>query len=142
MTPRVSRRNAKAITASLISVSGLLCVVGCSHRLTQEVSLTIDGKKQDVRGLVSCSSHADGDVIKIGDSPGGIYVHVAPQNSGVDEIELGNTTGKLLSARGAKVSLKPDGVYDITGETVTADKTDADAPKPFELKVKCPSLPR
>jgi Mycobacterium 19 kDa lipoprotein antigen len=133
---------AKTATVLLISVGGLLGATGCSTVSAQEFSLTIDGKKQNVRGLVSCSTHEAGDVIKVGDSPSGIYVHVAPQNSGIEQIDLGNSTGKSLTAQGAKVSLKPDGMYDITGEAVTADSRDADTPKPFELKVKCPSMHR
>ena len=57
-------------------------------------------------------------------------------------IELGNSTGKSLTAHDAKVSLKPDGIYDITGHAVTTDPRDSDTPKPFELKVKCPSMER
>jgi hypothetical protein len=112
-------------------------VTGCSTFLTGDVSLTIDGKKQHIRGSVSCSSHAGGDVIEVGDLPAGIYVHLAPGGSRVEDLELGNSTGKPLIAHDAKVSER-DGRYDITGEAAPADKKDSGAPKPFELKVKCP----
>jgi Mycobacterium 19 kDa lipoprotein antigen len=124
-------------TALLISAASLLWVTGCSTFLTGDVSLTIDGKKQHIRGSVSCSSHAGGDVIEVGDLPAGIYVHLAPGGSRVEDLELGNSTGKPLIAHDAKVSER-DGRYDITGEAAPADKKDSGAPKPFELKVKCP----
>jgi Mycobacterium 19 kDa lipoprotein antigen len=112
-------------------------MTGCSTFLGGDVSLTIDGKKQNIPGSVSCSSHAGGDVIEVGRLPAGIYGRLAPGGSAVEDLELGNSTGKSLIAHDAKVS-EHDHTYDITGEAVPADKKDSDAPKPFELKVKCP----
>jgi hypothetical protein len=123
-------------TALLISAASLLWVTGCSTFLG-DVSLTIDGKKQNIRGSVSCSSHAGGDLIEVGNLPAGIYGRLAPGGSAVEDLELGNSTGKSLSARDAKVS-EHEHTYDITGEAVPADKKDSSAPKPFELKVRCP----
>ncbi len=125
-------------TASLILAASLLWVAGCFAPLARNVSLTIDGNKQNIRGSVSCSSHSAGEAIEVGDLPSGIYVHVAPQVSGIEELKLGNSTGKSLIARNAKVSLEHDGTYDITGEAVPEDATDTSAPRPFELKIKCP----
>jgi Mycobacterium 19 kDa lipoprotein antigen len=126
-------------TALSISAASVLWVAACSAApLAHGVSLTIDGKKQDIRGSVSCSSHAGGDAIRVGELPDGIYVHVAPQNSGVEELKLGNSTGKSLIAHAAEVSLEPDGTYDFTGQAVPEDTKDSNAPKPFELKIKCP----
>jgi ipoprotein LpqH len=124
-------------TPLLISAAGLLLVAGCSALLGGDASLTIDGKEQHIQGSVSCSSHAGGDIIEVGNLPAGIYVHLTPGSSAVVELNLGNSTGKSLIARGTKVS-EHDGTYDITGEAVPADKKDSDAPKPFELKVRCP----
>jgi hypothetical protein len=124
-------------TSLLISVASLLCITGCSTLLGGDVSLTIDGKKQNIRGSVSCSPHAGGDLVEVGNLPAGIYAHLEPGGSGVVDLDLGNSTGKSLIARDAKVS-EHDGTYDITGEAVPADKKDSGAPKPFELKVKCP----
>jgi hypothetical protein len=123
-------------TALLISAASLLWVTGCSTFLG-DVSLTIDGKKQNIRGSVSCSSHAGGDLIEVGNLPAGIYGRLAPGGSAVEDLALGNSTGKSLSARDAKVS-EHEHTYDITGEAVPADKKDSSAPKPFELKVRCP----
>ena len=127
-------------TALSISAATLLWAAGCASLgpLANGVSLTIDGKKQAVRGAVSCSSHSAGDAIKVGNLPDGIYVHIAPEASGIEELELGNSTGKSLVGADAKVSLEQDGTYDITGEAVPKDKQDSSAPKPFELKIKCP----
>jgi Mycobacterium 19 kDa lipoprotein antigen len=69
--------------------------------------------------------------------PAGIYVHLEPGGSGIEHLELGNSTGKSLIAHDAKVS-EHDGNYDITGHAVPDDNKDSSAPKPFELKVKCP----
>jgi Mycobacterium 19 kDa lipoprotein antigen len=123
-------------TALLISAASLW-VTGCSTFLGGDVSLTIDGKKQNIQGSVSCSSHAGGDVIEVGNLPAGIYGRLAPGGSDVEDLELGNSTGKSLIAHDAKVS-EHDHTYNITGEAVPADKKDSDVPKPFELKVKCP----
>jgi hypothetical protein len=125
-----------------ISTATLL-LTGCfspAEPLATGVSLSIDGKKQGIRGSVSCSSHSAGDAIKVGKLPEGIYVHVAPEASGIEELELGNSTGKSLVGRDEKISLEQDGTYDydITGEAVPKDTHDPTAPKPFELKVKCP----
>jgi hypothetical protein len=124
-------------TALLISAASLLWVTGCSTLLGGDVSLTIDGKKQHIPGSISCSAHAGGDLVEVGNLPTGVYAHLEPGGTGVVDLDLGNSTGKSLIARDAKVS-EHDGTYDITGEAVPADKTDSSAPKPFELKVKCP----
>jgi hypothetical protein len=129
--------------AWLIATATLLCAAGCSSQNPKDppsngVSLTVDGKKQTVSGSVSCSSHSAGDAIKVGKLPDGIYVHIAPQMSGVEDIELGNSTGKSLVGANSQLSLLQDGSYDITGEAVPKDKQDSSAPKPFELKIKCP----
>jgi len=132
-------------TALLISAASVLWVAACSPApLAHRVSLTIDGKKQDIQGSVSCSSHAGGEAIRVGELPDGIYVHVAPQTSGVEELKLGNSTGKSLIAHDAKVSVLSGGEYDydITGDAVPEDKKDSNAPKPFELKIKCPPPPK
>jgi type 1 fimbria pilin len=124
-------------TALLTSAASLLWASGCSSLGGGDVSLVIDGKKQNVRGSVSCSAHAGGDVVSVGDLPAGIFAHLAPGGSSVVELDLGNSTGKSLVARGAKVS-EHDGSYQISGEAVPQDTKDTSAPKPFELKVKCP----
>lgn len=123
---------------ALISVAALLWLAGCASASAQDFSLTIDGKQQNVPGSVSCSAHAGGEAIEIGNLPSGVYVHVSPDNSSIDSIDLGNSTGKSLTAHGAKVSHGPNGMYDITGDAVPEDTTDSGPPKPFELKVKCP----
>ncbi|HTQ19270.1 lipoprotein LpqH [Mycobacterium sp.] len=127
--------------ALLSLAASLLWVAGCSPGAAAPapgVSLTIDGKNQVVQGSVSCSSHSAGEAIQVGEMPSGVYVHVAPQNSGIEEVKLGNSTGKPLVGRNANLSLGQDGTYDITGEAVPADTNDSSAPKPFELKIKCP----
>jgi hypothetical protein len=126
-----------------ISTATLLlagCFFSPSEPLASGVSLTIDGKKQAIRGSVSCSSHSAGDAIKVGRLPEGIYVHVAPEASGIEELELGNSTGKSLVGRDEKISLGRDGTYDydITGEAVPKDGHESSPPEPFELKIKCP----
>ncbi|ORW22743.1 hypothetical protein AWC19_12950 [Mycobacterium palustre] len=120
----------------LISAASLSWVAGCSTVPGDDVSLVIGDKKQDVRGAISCSSHAGGDVITVGDLPAGIDVRLAPGGSGVRDIDLGNSTGKSLVARDAKVS-EHDGMYEITGEAVPEDTKDSSPPKPFQLNVKC-----
>ncbi len=124
-------------SALLISAASVLWLTACSALTGGDVSLTIDGKKQNIRGSVSCSAHAGGDVIEVGKLPAGIYGRLAPGGSAVEDLQLGNSTGKPLIARGAKVS-EHEHTYDITGEAIPADKKDTSAPKPFELKVKCP----
>jgi hypothetical protein len=124
-------------TALLISAASLLWVTGCSALLGGDASLTIDGKKQHIGGSISCSSHAGGDLVEVGNLPAGVYAHLEPGGTGVVDLDLGNSTGKSLIARDAKVT-EHNGTYDITGEAVPADKNDSAAPKPFELKVKCP----
>jgi ipoprotein LpqH len=121
----------------LIAAVSLLGVPGCSDPPAAGVSLVVDGKNQDVTGSVSCSSHAGGDMIKVGD----IRVMLSAGASGVGEAELGNSTGKsLVASNNAKVSVLNGGEYgyDITGDAVPADKKDSSPAKPFELKIKCP----
>lgn len=125
------------LTELSTSAAILLWLTACSSLLTGDVSLTIDGKKQNIRGSVSCSAHAGGDVIDVGELPTGISVRLAPGGSTVEDLELGNSTGKSLIARGMKVS-EHDHTYDISGEAVPKDTNDSTAPKPFRLKVKCP----
>jgi hypothetical protein len=127
-------------TAIVISAGSLLWAVGCSSGapLAEGVSLTIDGKKQALRGAVSCSSHSAGDAVKVGNMPDGIYVHISPQIGGVvttEELDLGNSTGESLVGANTTVTRLHDGAYHITG---TAVRQDATAPKFFELIVKCP----
>jgi allophanate hydrolase subunit 2 len=124
-------------SAFVISAASLLCVTGCSTFAGGDVSLTVDGKRQNIPGSISCSAHAGGDVIEVGKLPAGIYGRLAPGGSAVEDLQLGNSTGKPLIAHDAKVS-EHEHTYDITGEAIPADKTDTGAPKPFELKVKCP----
>lgn len=130
-------------TTLLISTAILLWAAGCFSPapLANGVSLTIDGKKQAVRGSISCSSHSAGDAVKVGDLPDGIYIHISPELSGVsriEELDLGNSTGKSLVGEDTKLTLKQDGTYHITGNAVPQDKQDSNAPKPFELNIKCP----
>ncbi|MFZ0718851.1 lipoprotein LpqH [Mycobacterium sp.] len=122
------------------AAASLLGLAGCSDPPVTGVSLVIDGKQQDVRGSVSCSSHSAGDAIDVGD----IRVMIEPQASGVGYAKLGDSTGKYLKAgNNAKLSRLHGGEYDydITGDAVPEDPRDSSPPKPFELKVKCPSSP-
>jgi hypothetical protein len=127
----------------LISAATVLCAAGCSSLapVAEGVSLTIGGKKQAIRGSVSCSSHSAGDAVKVGKMPGGLYIHISPAMGGVsttEELDLGDSTGKSLVGADTTVTLQKDGSYHITGNAVPQDEQDTSAPEPFELSIKCP----
>jgi Mycobacterium 19 kDa lipoprotein antigen len=130
--------------ALLISAATVLGAAGCASLapVAEGVNLTIGGKKQAIRGSISCSSHSAGDAIKVGKMPGGLYIHIAPELGGVsavEELDLGNSTGKPLVGANTTVTLQKDGTYHITGNAISQDEhDDASAPEPFELTVKCP----
>jgi hypothetical protein len=130
-------------TGVLIWTAILSCAVGCSSPdpVAQGVSFTVGGEKQAIRGSVSCSSHSVGDAVKVGKMPGGLYIHISPEVGGVstvEELDLGDSTGRPLIGAGTTVTRQPDGSYHITGNAVPQDNQDTSAPEPFELKVKCP----
>jgi Mycobacterium 19 kDa lipoprotein antigen len=127
----------------LVSVASVLCAAGCSSLapVAEGVSLTIGGKKQAIRGSVSCSSHSAGDAVKVGKMPGGLYIHIAPGLGGVsttEELDLGDSTGKPLVGADTTVTLQQERTYHITGNAVPQDEQDTSAPEPFELNVRCP----
>jgi hypothetical protein len=127
----------------LISAATVLCAAGCSSLapVAEGVSLTIGGKRQEIRGAVSCSSHSAGDAVKVGKMPWGLYIHISPEVGGVstiEELDLGDSTGKSLAGADTTVTLQKDGTYHITGKAVPQDEQDTTAPEPFELSVKCP----
>lgn len=127
----------------LISAATVPCAAGCASLapVAEGVSLTIGGKKQVIRGSISCSSHSAGDDVKVGQLPGGLYLHISPELAGVltvEELDLGDSTGKSLVGDDTTVTLQKDGTYHITGNAVPHDKHDTSAPEPFELSLKCP----
>ncbi len=127
----------------LICAATVLCAAGCSSLapVAEGVSLIIGGKKQAIRGSVSCSSHSAGDAVKVGKMPGGLYIHISPAMGGVsttEELDLGDSTGKSLVGADTTVTLQKDGTYRITGNAVPQDEQDTSAPEPFELSIKCP----
>ena len=129
--------------ALLISAATALCAVGCSSPdpEAEGVSFIVGGHKQAIRGPVSCSSHSVGDAVKIGKLPGGLYIHISPKVGGVssvEELDLGDSTGRPLIGSGTSVTQQEDGTYHITGNAVPQDNQDTSAPQPFELSVKCP----
>jgi hypothetical protein len=135
------------LEAAAAALSALLTVSACSSPVAkrpepgpsvQSASLVIDGKVQSLQDDVSCSDHSGGFVIRVGDSPGGIFVvPKAGAEDQVDSVELGNSSGAVLVSHNARVSTTDGKYYVITGDAVPeSDKTSANA-KPFELKVNC-----
>ena len=121
----------------------VLCAAGCSSPapVAEGVSFTVGGQKQAIRGSVSCSSHSVGDAVKVGKLPGGLYIHISPEVGGVstvEELDLGDSTGRPLIGADTTVTRQKDGSYHITGNAVPQDNQDSSAPEPFELSVKCP----
>jgi hypothetical protein len=126
----------------MIAAASLVAAAGCSDSPAVGISLVIDGKKQAVTGSVSCSSHSGGDEIEVGD----IRVMLsAAEDRHLVEAELGKSTGRpLVAGDNTRVSILNGGDYDydITGNAMPQDPKDSTPPKPFELKIKCPSPSR
>jgi hypothetical protein len=141
------RKVALHVTALAAVASGLLFQVGCAAAdpVNRDVSLTIAGKGQQVRGTVSCTSHAGGDALEVGHQPGGIFVQFHPESLPVvGGVDLGSdVAGKKLtldSDQPSSISRVNGGNYDydIVGQVIPQDQTDKAPPQPFELKIKCP----
>jgi hypothetical protein len=140
---RPSEESVHRFSALLISAAVALWAAGCSAPgpVAEGVHLIVDGKKQTIRGAVSCNSHSAGDAVKVGKMPDGIYIHIAAELGGVitvEELDLGNSTGTHLFGADTTVTRQHDGSYHITGRAISEDKQDASASRPFELNVKCP----
>lgn len=108
-------------------------------------SVSIDGKPQEVKGQVVCSTVGENFSIAIGDQTTGIAVMMAPDASKVTSVGLGNVNGVALGfqegAPGGEAKATKEGQdYTITGTATGVDMANPMQPmtKPFEIKVTCP----
>ena len=113
--------------------------------------LTIGGNSESVSGTPSCSSHAGGYAIAVGDEPYDIFVRLIPWATPlrVGELSFGSGfTGTELtydgSADGSDVSSREIGngdsrhtQYTIHGDAVATSTSATQRREPFELQVTC-----
>jgi lipoprotein LpqH len=111
-----------------------------------KTTVTIDGKDQEVKGTVACSSMGGNTNIAIGDATTGIGAVVSSGDSpSVQSVGLGNVNGVTLGYQSgtgqgdAKVQ-KDGNTYKISGTATGVDMANPLQPvnKPFEIEVTCP----
>lgn len=108
-------------------------------------TVTIDGKPQEIKGQVACTTMGGNLSIGIGDQATGIAVMMSPDASTVTSVGLGNVNGVALGyqqgAPGGSATATKDGQnYTISGTATGVDMANPMQPmtKPFEIKVTCP----
>lgn len=107
--------------------------------------VTVDGKPQEIRGQVVCSTMGDNLNIAIGGQASGVAVVLAQDGSSVTSVGLGNVNGVVMgyqrNAVGGDASATKDGnSYKVTGTATGVDMANPLQPitKPFEIEVSCP----
>jgi lipoprotein LpqH len=108
-------------------------------------TVTIDGKPQEIKGQVACTTMGGNLSIGIGDQATGVAVMMSPDASTVTSVGLGNVNGVALGyqqgAPGGSATATKDGQnYTISGSATGVDMANPMQPmtKPFEIKVTCP----
>jgi ipoprotein LpqH len=139
-----------AVGGAAIVVAGLS---GCSSggggtgsTTNGDVTVTLDGQAQTVKGNVSCVTQGGNVVIGIGDATAGIGATLTSGDSPeVQTVGMGSSSGVALAytkggVGGEAKATKDGSKYDITGKVTGIDIKNPLAPvtKPFEIKVTCP----
>jgi ipoprotein LpqH len=140
-----------ALGSAAIVVAG---VAGCSSSgsgtgstTNGDVSVTLDGQPQTVKGNVSCVTQGGNVVIAIGDATAGIGATLTSGDSPeVKTVGMGSANGVALAytagipGGGEAKATKDGSKYDITGKVTGIDAKNPLTPvtKPFEIKVTCP----
>ena len=109
-------------------------------------TVTIDGKDQEVKGTVVCSSMGGNTNIAIGDAATGIGAVLSEGDSPtVTSVALGNVNGVTLgyaagAGQGEAKAEKDGNTYKISGTATGVDMANPLQPvnKPFEIEVTCP----
>src|ERR1700712_2688277 len=141
----------------VLAVGGAAIVVaslsGCSSggggtgsTTNGDVTVTLDGQAQTVKGNVSCVTQGGNVVIGIGDATAGIGATLTSGDSPeVQTVGMGSTNGMALGytkgCNDGEVKETKDGSkYDFSGKVTGIDINNPLAPvtKPFEIKVTCP----
>jgi lipoprotein LpqH len=141
----------------VLAVGGAAIVVaslsGCSSggggtgsTTNGDVTVTLDGQPQTVKGNVSCVTQGGNVVIGIGDASAGIGATLTSGDSPeVQTVGMGSTNGMALAytkggVGGEAKATKDGSKYDISGKVTGIDIKNPLAPvtKPFEIKVTCP----
>ena len=141
----------------VLAVGGAAIVVaslsGCSSggggtgsTTNGDVTVTLDGQPQTVKGNVSCVTQGGNVVIGIGDATAGIGATLTSGDSPeVQTVGMGSTNGMALAytkggVGGEAKATKDGSKYDISGKVTGIDIKNPLAPvtKPFEIKVTCP----
>jgi lipoprotein LpqH len=139
-----------AVGGAALVVAGLS---GCSSSgsgtgstTNGDVTVTLDGQPQTVKGNVSCVTQGGNVVIAIGDATAGIGATLTSGDSPeVQTVGMGSSNGVALvytkGGIGGEAKATKDGSkYDISGKVTGIDAKNPLAPvtKPFEIKVTCP----
>jgi lipoprotein LpqH len=140
-----------AVGGAAIVVAGLS---GCSSSsgggtgstTSGDVTVTLDGQPQTVKGNVSCATQGGNVVIGIGDGTAGIGATLTSGDSPeVQAVGMGSSNGIALAytkggVGGEAKATKDGSKYDISGKVTGIDIKNPMAPvtKPFEIKVTCP----
>jgi ipoprotein LpqH len=142
----------------VLAVGGAAIVVaslsGCSSGGTGtgsttngDVTVTLDGQPQTVKGNVSCVTQGGNVAIAIGDATTGIGATLTSGDSPeVKTVAMGSSNGVALGytqgvpGAGEAKATKDGSKYDITGKVTGIDTKNPLTPvtKPFEIKVTCP----
>ena len=110
------------------------------------VKVSIDGKDQNVKGTVACSSAAGSVNIAIGGAQTGIGIVLTDASPpSVKSVGLGNVNGVVLgytpgSGQGNASATKDGSKYKVSGTATGVDMANPMQPvkKPFEVDVTCP----
>jgi lipoprotein LpqH len=111
-----------------------------------KAKVTIDGKDQNVNGMVACTAMGSNVNIAIGDAATGIGAVLTDANPpGVKSVGLGNVNGVTLgytsgTGQGNANATKNGSGYKISGTATGIDMSNPMQPvnKPFEIDLTCP----
>jgi lipoprotein LpqH len=111
-----------------------------------KAKVTIDGKDQDIKGTVACTTVGDTVNIAIGEATTGIGAVLSSATPPeVRSVGLGNVNGVALgyqsgAGQGNAEATKDGSTYKITGTATGVDISNPLQPlnKPFEIEVTCP----
>jgi ipoprotein LpqH len=111
-----------------------------------KAKVTIDGKDQNVSGVISCTALGGNVNIAIGEATtgiGAVLTNASPP--GVKSVGLGNVNGVTLgytagTGQGNASATKNGSTYKISGTATGVDMSNPMQPvnKPFEIDVTCP----
>jgi lipoprotein LpqH len=113
---------------------------------TSAAKVTIDGKDQNVQGMVACTAAAGNVNIAVGGAQTGIGAVLTDANPpAVKSVGLGNVNGVMLgytsgTSQGNASVTKDGSTYKISGTATGVDMANPMQPvnKPFEIDVTCP----